>query len=958
MLSRKCSLLGPIMMVVVFCWVALSCSSGNSDPVLPHDDTYGITNPYDGYQVEADSGLPADFLWQEDSYVPQPDPVFREAAVNKDFEPNNAFNEAVEILLEPEPDDPASGTINWPKSREGSLNPGDDAHDFYLINLVASAALAAQLVETDSDTILRLWRYDAQNEDFSVVDQRISTGIPKAINYAQLESGTYYVEVENSITATEYKLRIASGQDISSEPRNNFWNDSTPFMHDWERGTLNYESGEDIADYWRIEAKYGGSITLDVLYFRDVDDSMIAFDPVLIDGVSHEPIPLAGGGLLEDGNTIQASYGAGSVNLHAGRYYAGVSAVSGEGLYFIKDSVYAGSFLHRYYPNPVKLVTCQCPMSVYERIILTNRGNVPVSWSLESDGGKFRFDLDKGFLAPGYSTVRRVYFNDPTDPMWTLGVHDEEVLFKLSDISSYELKCQYSIPIEAIITEYEYDASWEPARVELTDIEPEDTYHEVKVEFTNTGCRSAFYSLEAASDSPWLSFNKPPQYLGPGRSTLTTFVVDTSGMSSDTNGSAILTVFDTTWHEQGVFEIPIAISMASASTSTHPWPMIYGDRKHNATSDFAGPVPGAEILWQKRYFGNWQGQNVEGKTVNSALTIDENGQVFFSARIKPLTFRCGDVFKYATVAVDGNTGDIVAIMPYEGNGTSVGIDANGDYWFAFENGGSTYFQGTSIAGASFVDFCGMEMSGGIGGSPVIGNEFVFLGESNKYSSSRLLGLNADCTPAWDLNMASVEGRIWSTPAVGDNGIVYFGDSNGRMYGFQISHDNQGTDPHLYCSADIGEITASPSIDSLGRIYIVNMAGDVYRFSPDLMNSELLFSGAYGGWGPVVDKSDVMYFEGHWALRAYDVSGDDAPVHLWTFDYPNKPGMERANDAPVIDVDGNVYIGTEKHWVYCIDPLGQEVWSIRIAGSVEHSPAIGENGWLYVGDDKGYLYAIQ
>ena len=101
----------------------------------------------------------------------------------------------------------------------------------------------------------------------------------------------------------------------------------------------------------------------------------------------------------------------------------------------------------------------------------------------------------------------------------------------------------------------------------------------------------------------------------------------------------------------------------------------------------------------------------------------------------------------------------------------------------------------------------------------------------------------------------------------------------------------------------------------------------------------------------------MYFDMDWALHAYDVSGDGTPVHMWTFDYPRKNGIEFANDAPVIDAEGNVYIGTEKHWVYCIDPSGDEVWSIRIAGSVLHSPAIGEDGQLYIGDDKGYMYAI-
>jgi probable HAF family extracellular repeat protein len=80
-----------------------------------------------------------------------------------------------------------------------------------------------------------------------------------------------------------------------------------------------------------------------------------------------------------------------------------------------------------------------------------------------------------------------------------------------------------------------------------------------------------------------------------------------------------------------------------------------------------------------------------------------------------------------------------------------------------------------------------------------------------------------------------------------------------------------------------------------------------------------------------------------------------------------------SSTPVIDLYGNVFVGSANGFVYCLNPsTGAVVWRVRLnatdlsngAEPVEATPAIGENGWLYVATRSSsgvgsisHLYAI-
>jgi outer membrane protein assembly factor BamB len=62
-------------------------------------------------------------------------------------------------------------------------------------------------------------------------------------------------------------------------------------------------------------------------------------------------------------------------------------------------------------------------------------------------------------------------------------------------------------------------------------------------------------------------------------------------------------------------------------------------------------------------------------------------------------------------------------------------------------------------------------------------------------------------------------------------------------------------------------------------------------------------------------------------------------------------------SPAIADDGTIYIGSRNRSLYAIAPDGQQKWSFRTGGWVDSSAAIGTNGTVYFGSWDGKFYAL-
>ncbi|MEO0080911.1 MAG: PQQ-binding-like beta-propeller repeat protein [candidate division WOR-3 bacterium] len=62
-------------------------------------------------------------------------------------------------------------------------------------------------------------------------------------------------------------------------------------------------------------------------------------------------------------------------------------------------------------------------------------------------------------------------------------------------------------------------------------------------------------------------------------------------------------------------------------------------------------------------------------------------------------------------------------------------------------------------------------------------------------------------------------------------------------------------------------------------------------------------------------------------------------------------------SPAVADDGTVYVGSNDTYLYAVNPSGTLKWRYQTGGQVNSSPAIAADGTVYVGSLDNYLYAI-
>jgi sugar lactone lactonase YvrE len=152
---------------------------------------------------------------------------------------------------------------------------------------------------------------------------------------------------------------------------------------------------------------------------------------------------------------------------------------------------------------------------------------------------------------------------------------------------------------------------------------------------------------------------------------------------------------------------------------------------------------------------------------------------------------------------------------------------------------------------------------------------------------------------------------WSSPVVGANGIIYSKtltklnalDANGALvWETDIAEPGAGhPDPSLAIASD-------------GTIYL----------------------------GEHDKKSD------NGSLTAVNTDG----TIKWRVPIESK---SREVSSPTVDANGIIFIGAD--WLYAITDKGSIKWRFELEGGISTDIAIGKEGTLYFGTDKGHVYAI-
>ncbi len=235
--------------------------------------------------------------------------------------------------------------------------------------------------------------------------------------------------------------------------------------------------------------------------------------------------------------------------------------------------------------------------------------------------------------------------------------------------------------------------------------------------------------------------------------------------------------------------------------------------------------------------------------------------------------------------------------------------------------------------------------------------------------------------------------IVSSPAISEDGTIYFGSWNGRVYAL----DMFGNVKWEFKTG--GAVSASPlllsSEDGSSHIYVGSGDGSMYKFdcrngrvlwkhkisqpiyssAAASLNSKTLYFGSNDNhlyaidaksgkkiWrvelagkiesSPAVRSSDGTIIVADFAGTVSAISRDGKIE--WTYDVSDKSSIV---SSPCLDSEGTVYIGSKAKTVYAIRRDGSLKWAFPLNANVDSTPILDKSGNLVFGSSKGNVFVL-
>jgi outer membrane protein assembly factor BamB len=230
----------------------------------------------------------------------------------------------------------------------------------------------------------------------------------------------------------------------------------------------------------------------------------------------------------------------------------------------------------------------------------------------------------------------------------------------------------------------------------------------------------------------------------------------------------------------------------------------------------------------------------------------------------------------------------------------------------------------------------------IASSPAIGDDgSIYFGSENDY----IYALYPNGTLKWKYLTGIA---VWSDPAIGDDGTIYCGSYDGNLYAL---YPNNGTLKWKYQTGDW--VARGPSVADDGTIYFGSWDGYLYAVYPD-GSLKWKTGGHLAGTTPVTAQDGTIYVGNRYLTAIYPSNGSVK----WTFDSGSGSSIRGSN--PCISADGTIYFGTfDSGEIIAVNSNGAEKWRRYIGGDIVSAPAIGKDGTVYIGDgtDDGCLHAF-